>query len=204
MIKHLISYIYIIQAEANDDGLSQIQASGDMRLMKKRIYILLGLIIIAAAISFSGCASFANGIKLTLAEKSFSEKAEQHNRDVLNYLSKHDAKSLKNMFCQEIRSTEDLDAQIKAAFDFIDGNIKITDKTEFNSFGMNSSIENGKFLYYASMPSIIGIQTDKGKTYNIGFCEYFANKEHPSYVGIVVLNITTDDGRKCVVGRSLK
>ncbi|CDZ23467.1 putative secreted protein [[Clostridium] cellulosi] len=63
--------------------------------MKRHIYIFLGLLIIAVAVSLNGCAGFANGIELTLAEKSFSEKADQHNRDVLNYLSKHDAKSLK-------------------------------------------------------------------------------------------------------------
>jgi hypothetical protein len=51
--------------------------------MKKHTYIFLGLLIIAAAISLSGCARFVNGIELTLAEKSFSEKADQHNRDVL-------------------------------------------------------------------------------------------------------------------------
>ncbi|CDZ23464.1 hypothetical protein CCDG5_0322 [[Clostridium] cellulosi] len=39
MIKHLISYIYIIQAEANDDGLSQIQESGDMLNEEAYLYI---------------------------------------------------------------------------------------------------------------------------------------------------------------------
>jgi hypothetical protein len=39
VIKHLISYIYIIQAEANDNGLSQIQESGDMLNEEAYLYI---------------------------------------------------------------------------------------------------------------------------------------------------------------------
>ncbi|CDZ23466.1 hypothetical protein CCDG5_0324 [[Clostridium] cellulosi] len=100
--------------------------------------------------------------------------------------------------------TEDLDAQIKAAFDFIDGNIKVTDKTIFDSDSMEDSIENGKFLYYTSIPTIIGIQTDKGRTYTIGYCEYFVNKDHPSYVGMMEIDITADDGRKCAIGKLLR
>jgi len=172
--------------------------------MKKRIYILLGLIIIAVAVSLNGCARLVNGIELTLAEKSFSEKADQHNRDVLNCLRKHDANSLKKMFSKKTRSTEDLDAQIKAAFDFFDGNIEVTDKTEFNSYGMESSTEHGKFVLYEISPTITGIQTDKGKTYTIGYCEYFIYKDHPSYLGIMEIDITADDGRKCVIGKSLR
>ena len=100
--------------------------------------------------------------------------------------------------------TEDLDAQIKAAFDFIDGNIEVTDKTKFNSYGMQSSTEHGKFVLYVISPTVTGIHTDKGKTYTIGYCEYFIYKDHPSYLGIMEIDITAGDGRKCVVGRSLK
>lgn len=43
--------------------------------MKRYIYILLGLFIITTAVTLNGCARFANGIKLALADKSFSEKS---------------------------------------------------------------------------------------------------------------------------------
>lgn len=108
------------------------------------------------------------------------------------------------MFCQKIRSTENLDAQINAAFDFFDGNIKIPNKTMFDNNSMEDSIENGKFLYYTSMPTFIGIQTDKGRTYDIGYCEFFVNKEHPSYVGMMEIDIFANDGSKCAIGKFLR
>ena len=172
--------------------------------MKRHIYIFLGLLIIAVAVSLNGCAGFVNGIELTLAEKSFSEKADQHNRDVLNCLRKHDANSLKKMFSKKTRSTEDLDAQIKAAFDFFDGNIEVTDKTKFNSYGMQSSTEHGKFVLYVISPTVTGIQTDKGRTYDIVTCENLVNKYHPNYVGIMEIDILADDGSKCAIGKFLK
>lgn len=79
--------------------------------MKKTTYVIILLTLMTAI--FSGCANW----ELVNSEKI----AKQNCEDILKYLDNSDKEELKNMFCNKVLSTEDLDKQIEDAIDFFQG-----------------------------------------------------------------------------------
>lgn len=97
----------------------------------------------------------------------------------------------------------EIDNQIKTALSFFDGQLVSLNQVEIVG-GEGESTEKGKTVSHNISPYITGITTNTGKKYEIRFYDYLVNTKQPSYVGISELDITVEDGSKCIVGKYLK
>ncbi|MDD3137764.1 MAG: DUF5104 domain-containing protein [Lachnospiraceae bacterium] len=155
----------------------------------RRNILKLVFVMAAAIIFLNGCGPI------------MYDYAGAESKKLMGYLSDEDAESLKAMFCEKTQSTDNFDEQIKTAMDFFDG--EIISWNENIGGGEQKSTRKWKTVMHDISPYITDIKTDTGKTYEILFYDYLVNAEHEDFVGISELDITADDGSKCVVGEFL-
>ncbi len=102
---------------------------------------------------------------------------------------------MKELFCQKVKDTHDLDSEIAAAFDFIDGNIvSYFDDRHVSTNG--GAIEDGKFVNLYADGCIWDITTDKGERYRIYFFARLKYPDVPEEVGlqdVIVEHIIKED-----------
>ena len=159
--------------------------------MKKTTYVIILLTLMIAI--FSGCSNW----ELINSEKRAKQKCE----DILKYLESGDKEGLKNMFCNKILSTEDLDKQIEEAIDFFEGK---TISYEAKTSSGRSSAENGEITRLKVSPSIEDIITDADKKYEIKFYLYIVCAEDKDKEGVSEISIRSDSGEECIIGEYIK
>ena len=159
--------------------------------MKKCVLVVLILFLI---ISVSGC----------VPSGYVSEDLESYKqaREILRCLDEEDVEGLKNLFCEKVASTHDLDKEIAEAMEFYQG------KHESYSNileGGGSSIRDGEYLDYHLGYWITDIETDKKKVYDIDTHSYLIYKEDTDFVGITYITIIDREADKQVdIGEYVK
>lgn len=155
-----------------------------MIIMKKVfigvVFSVLSIFIMLALVT--GChPEFVNADN-PLGTKSMAgrQKAEQ----ILGYIKDKNSDALKDMFCQELKESDDFDKLLDRAMNFIDGEIISYDKIVGGDGGSGSNWDS-------LAPSIDNIKTDAGKTYSINISIYFEH-ENPEKLGIHYLDIWLD------------
>ncbi len=113
---------------------------------------------------------------------------------ILNALKTGETEELKNLFCEEIKDTHDLDEEILSAIEFIDGNI-IEDGTWYGMSSGGTSIRDGQIVRQTIHPGMQDIKTDTGKIYRITFVSYLVtdDNKHIGMTNIVIYDETNDD-----------
>ena len=153
--------------------------------MNKIIYIILATILM----TFSGC---------NMEHVNPDKVSKEHMKQVLDYLSNDDTEGLKDMFCEEIKSSDkiDLDEQLDEAMKFFDGKVESYD--DFTRPNIEK-VEGGGQKEVSISPSAI-VKTDTGKKYKLNFHAYIVYKEDKKKVGISEIIIETDDEETIIVG----
>lgn len=127
------------------------------------------------------------------------ETAEEHSDIIISCIKENDVSTLEEMFCPYIRDNHKLYEEIKAAFEFIDGEIVSEgDKHYLDETG--GAVENGQIVSSRIQPEIRNVKTDSNKEYTIIFNEYLINTENPDYTGITRITITNEIGLSYTIG----
>ena len=143
--------------------------------------------LIFCLVAFSSCTNVN-------PDKASKEQFEQ----VLDYLNDDDTEGLKDMFCEKIKSSSeiDLDKQLDEVMEFFDGKVVLYD--DFTKPNIEKT-EFGGPKEISIMPSAT-VKTDTGKSYEINFHAHIVYKEDEEKVGISEIVIQTDDKEKIIVG----
>jgi len=146
----------------------------------KRIILLV--FISALTLSLTGC-SANSSINQTKAGR---EQAAE----ILRCLDADDTEGLKNMFCEKVASSHDLDEEIVEAMEFYSGK-----SVSFSSIlvGGGDSMKDGELTDSHIEYSIKNIQTETGGQYKIATGSYLVYDSNPSYEGIIYLKIIDEN-----------
>lgn len=155
-----------------------------MIIMKKiffsTVFSVLSIFVMLAL--FTGChPEFVNADN-PLGTKSVAGR--QKALEILGYIKDNNSEALKDMFCQELKESDDFDELLDRAMNFIDGEIVSYDDMIDGDGGRGSTWDSLE-------PSIDNIKTDTGKTYFINISIYFEH-EDPKKLGIHYLDIWLD------------
>lgn len=147
---------------------------------------------------------------------SYYSDAQDLSVKVIKALSEKDTASLKSVFCSKTQTAADFDNQIQSAFDFFKG------KATFGKVGTSNGhdLYDGKHDFrttvadkevvnnHAPICTFItvhneNIETDASKIYKLEFYAYLLNNGDETYQGISQITITSNDGKKLVIGEKL-
>ena len=146
--------------------------------MKKILFCIAIFVISIILTLLSGCNSKLSSPQNPLGDKS--KAAEEIGEEVMSCLKSGDAVSLKAMFCDELKNSDDFDAKIDEVMGFIDGEI-ISYKNDGGSGGREETWEKIR-------PELTNIETDTGKYYHIYMSVYIKN-EDPDKLGMHMFQI---------------
>lgn len=145
------------------------------------------------------------------------DDANEMSWKIVDIFEKKDLKALKNMFCAKTLKLDGIDKQIQLALDFFEGkptngvigkvdgqdisdgshdyNISVIDhETVKNSLPTSTSIE----------VLINNIETDIGKVYEIKYFAYLLCIDKKNIEGISQMIISSNDGKKQIIGKKIK
>ncbi len=125
--------------------------------------------------------------------------ADEMCESVLYNLQVEDLEQLKNLFCNEIVSTHNLDDELLNFFDFVDGKfIAFTDyHTELRHGGESNK---GAYVKFFIAPRIRVAKTDTEKKYTVEFYANLIYKDEPNRIGLEYIVITDSEGNELWVG----
>ena len=147
----------------------------------KRHFTAAMLIIVMMILS-SGCLS-------SKGYKSPGNLANEQQTDIMECFINKDGETLKGFFSEYVlENYPDIDMQIEAAFDFLDG--------EIVSYDEPFSSEAGSFEKKSYGAKTRHIITDKGTEYTIGFKGWYAYDKEPDKVGITVIVVRNETIRE--------
>lgn len=152
--------------------------------------LMIGIIVVISS-TLIGCSEAQ--LKVIASDKIAKENCEA----ILNSLDTGDKEGLKNLFCNKVKSSAELDTQIDAAMEFYDGKTVSYDTILGAGSGSN---RNGKIVRKTNNPNIIDIVTDTNKKYDIKFYMYIVCSEDEDKVGISEISIKSDEGKECIIG----
>lgn len=121
-----------------------------------------------------------------------STEAEKQTDIVLNAFKTGETEELEGLFCKKIADNCDLDAQLKEAINFIDGNI-IEDGHRRGMSEAGNVYKEGVKVDSHIRPYIEKIKTDSNKYYTISFSSYLIYNDDPDYVGMTLLSVYETD-----------
>lgn len=149
-----------------------------MKIFKCALSVIL---ICAVCCSLSSC----NYIHKKLAP--YAGTAEKMRNSVMDGFTNQNIEVLKDLFCDEIKNTHDLDEEIQAAFEFIQGNIVSYDLSMYGPSG--EEVRDGKVVSKDRSINVEKIITDLDNEYKICFGYYLVNDEHEDRIGITFITI---------------
>ncbi len=159
-----------------------------------KVIIIIGVISLLST-TFMGCSEAQ--LKVISSEKIAKENCET----ILSSLDTGDKEGLKNLFCNTVKSSSELDAQIEAAMDFYEGKTVSYDNILSSETGSN---RDGKIVEKTINPAIRGIVTDTNKKYEIKLYIYIICAEDLDREGVTKISIESDDGEECIIGKYLE
>lgn len=147
--------------------------------MKRVIFnAALSLMMFIMAVFSTGCLS-------SKEYKSPGNLAKEHQTEIMECFINKDGETLKGFFSEYVlENYPDIDKQIEAAFDFLDGEIVSYDEPFPSASGSYEKKDYG-----ATTRNII---TDKGTEYSIGFKGWYAYDKEPDKVGITVIVVRNE------------
>ncbi len=154
----------------------------DMRKIMKYLTLFLTICLI------SGC---------NFLKSSLTIYVENISDTIVKCFDEKDIDTLKSLFCDSIKSKNNLDEQIEVAFEKYDGHsisYKVTDKG-----WKQESIEKGKCVKRNFTPEIENIVTDANNQYSIGFNVYQINERNPSREGVTIIVLSDSNGNEIAV-----
>lgn len=141
---------------------------------------------------FSSCAK-TEGINATGGGIIVSEpqKADERMEQIISALKDKDKEALKSLFSTTaIEESDDLDSEIKALFDLLQGNII---SWERDGWASDESIESGKKSLMIRFA--INVSTDKD-VYRFFVIDYNVDTMNPDNQGVYMLELIQDYGEK--------
>ena len=123
-----------------------------------------------------------NDIKLIDSKQSSNDKS----KEIVRCFDEKDIEGLKNLFCEEVINSHNLDEEIQQAFDFYEGKSVSYDLYYGGSSG---GWDNGVCVDEHITPQIKNLKTDNDKIYRIPYHEYVIYKQNPKCVGITYIRI---------------
>lgn len=128
---------------------------------------------------------FSTGCLSSKEYKTSSKLAFEYQTEIMECFINKDGETLKVFFSEYVlENYPNIDKQIEAAFDFLDGEIVSYDEPFTSGAG---SLE--KKSYGAKTQHII---TDKGTEYTIGFKGWYTYDKEPNKVGITVIVVRNE------------
>lgn len=150
--------------------------------MKKFIQAMTLTLLGAIVISLSSCQAIEKKLF------PYAGTAEKMRDSVMDCFTDQNVEVLKDLFCDEIKNTHDLDEEIQAAFEFIQGNIVSYDLSMYGPSG--EEVRDGKVVLKDRSINVDKIITDLDNEYKIAFNYYLVNEEHKDMVGITFITVT--------------
>ncbi len=147
----------------------------------KKIKIILVCVLF---IFLQGC----NDVNVESATPN--ELAKQQSEAIIEAVVNEDKEALKEMFCQHIKDTHDLDEELRQFFRHIHGEIVSYDEPD-GSQGFMSTTETGIAILRLK-GNIENIKTDAGKSYRVAFNSYDTYVKNEDYVGLSFISIRED------------
>ena len=187
------------------------------RIMRK-IFILL--CILAAVLS--GCGKSASqdntnikddifenfGIKVEIEEQNENTengkrlKYDQLCADFIEALETENAEKINDLFCEDIKKSHDLSAEISGMFEFLGGTVvSYSDYTQSTREG--DSYRQGKCVNHHVNVKFRQIKLDNGKTFQLSFYANLVNVDKPDRVGIEFIRIIDENNAEYLVGEYL-
>lgn len=123
-------------------------------------------------------------------------EGEECGLKVIDCFINKDSETLKNLFCNYVKNTHDLDSEIEEAFGAIKEEIVSYDKFRIGSV---DSFEEGVRVY-ADISCTIPVKTSDDEEFEICIFSYIENSERPNLVGLKMVSIYSDDTLICTVG----
>lgn len=118
---------------------------------------------------------------------NLSFAAREKGEEIMDCIKSSDTASLKEMFCDELKNSDDFDQTLENALDFIDGEI-ISYENDGGSGGREADWEDIR-------PAFTSVKTDKGKSYTINVSIYIKHIDSDK-LGIRYLDIWLDGDEK--------
>lgn len=116
--------------------------------------------------------------------------------EIIRCFNEKDSDGLKNMFCETVKKSKNLDKQIADAFDIIDGKIVSYD---YLIGSESKSVDKGKITKLEVYPIIRPLVLSNGKEYELYFYSFLIH-EKENNVGISEIVICDSDGNEYVIG----
>jgi Domain of unknown function (DUF5104) len=129
-----------------------------------------------------------------------NQSTESHDQavEILRCLDEEDAEGLKNMFCERIATTHDLEEEINSAFEFYQG--KSTTFPDLSVGGGYWTVD-GEYVDNHLEYSMRDIITGEDEQYDIYTHSYLIYKDDPTCVGITYLKIiNTETDERIIIG----
>ena len=125
--------------------------------------------------------------------------AEEMCESVLNAIQAEDTEGLKNLFCDEIKNTHDLDKELAEFYNSVDG--KFVFFTDYHSeLNYGGERKKGVYVKYHICSSIRVARTDTGKEYYIEFYANLVYDKKPNNIGVEYIIIRDNDDNEIKVG----
>lgn len=158
----------------------------------------------------------SDGTKLKIGYKwpSYYNEGRDMSNKVIKAFSEKDMDGLKSMFCAKTLEIVDIDSQIKEGLSFFQGkatmgkvkgkNIVYDGNHDYHtSVSEDEIVKNNKPTRTSITVLNENIETDSSKIYKIEFYADLLCTDDESHKGISQIIITSDDGRKQVIGERL-
>ena len=146
--------------------------------------------------------SFDNTATISNTKSNISKKRmtiEEMCESVLNGIQNEDKTLLKELFCEKIASTHNLDDELTSFYNFIDGKfIFFTDYHKDLRYGSES--DKGTYVKYHISVKIRSARTDTDKEYVIEFYANLVQDNEPDKIGLEYIVIKNSEGEKLWVG----
>ena len=166
-----------------------------MKIRNKSIACFFIIILLVG--TFSGC-RLIDDIADDL-ENSQSAVGGKNGLEIIRCLNEHDSEALKELFCELMKRTHDLDSEIENAFGVFD-----TPITKFDPILVGGEKKNrdGVIIYNYASSSIHNVVSGE-KTYTIFLSTYIVN-ENKNLVGVTCIDIyNADDELICSIGEQV-
>ncbi len=149
--------------------------------MTKLLTIPLSFIII---LSISGC-NIKGVANAFIDNHNERKELKQQAEEIVECFNTGDIDTFEAMFCEKVRTHNDLSLEIQNAFDCLEGKIV---SYEYLDFGLVGSIQDGKYDE-KKYNILLTILTSENKHYEIAYKRFFVNDFKPESIGIYQLRI---------------
>jgi len=172
-----------------------------MKSLKVVCVVFLCFIVL---LCFSGCDFFPNiASRLDRLNEEYAEEMKSNlalSKALIDCFSEKDIDGLKVLLCERTRELTDIDDQIIAGFDILNGKIMSFNEQELSSYE-GKSTEYGKTTRLERKWSILNIENETNENYEIYIHVYYVYENDKKREGIAELIITRcGDDEEVIIG----